>query len=75
VLHTLGLEGVVGRKSVSYYNRQSVWHRMELRRVYRETGMMEPDWVMGVYGDTGEAEKDRVMGGVFLGDSGVDSLH
>jgi len=37
--------------------------------------MVEMDWVKGAYGDTGVAEMDRVIGGIHLGDPGVDSLH
>jgi hypothetical protein len=43
----------VAGKSVSHHNRHSAWHRTELRRVYRDTGMMETDCVTGAYGDQG----------------------
>ena len=75
VLHRKGQEGVVAGKSVSYHHHQSAWQRTELRRVYRDTGMMETDWVTEGYGDTGMAEIDRVTGDICSGHPGVDSLH
>jgi hypothetical protein len=75
VLCTKGQGGVVARKSVSHHHRQSAWQTIELQRVYGDKGMMEADWVTGTYGDTGVAEMDEVTGGIYSGDSGVDSLH
>jgi len=37
--------------------------------------MMETDWATGAYRDTGVAEMDGVTGGIYWGDTGVDSLH
>jgi hypothetical protein len=65
VLRTKGQGGVV----------HSAWQRTELRRVYGDTGMMETDWATGAYGDTGVAVMDGVTGGIYSGDTGVDSLH
>ena len=37
--------------------------------------MMETDWAMGVYEDTSVAELDGMMGSIYLGASGLGSLH
>jgi len=47
------MHGAVAGKSVSHHHRHSAWRRTELRRVYKDTGMMETDWAMGAYGDQG----------------------
>jgi len=53
VLRTKGQGGVVAGNSVSHHHRHSAWQRTELRRVYGDRGMMEPDWATGAYGDQG----------------------
>jgi len=62
-------------KSVLQHNRQWAWQRTELPWVYGDTVMIQTDRATRVYRDTGVVEMDWVMGSLYLGHSGVGSLH
>ena len=61
--------------SVFHHHCESAWERTELQGVYRNTGMMEVDWAMGVYVDTRVAEMDAVTGSTYSENPRVCSLH
>jgi hypothetical protein len=62
VLCTMGQRGVVAGKSISHHHCQCAWQMTELRRLYRDTRMMEMQWANAAYGDLGVAEMDEVTG-------------